>query len=116
MDTKLVFKTKCNKNSDIIRRKARLVIRGFEQVHGRDFDQTFAGICKSASWKLAMALAARYNLEIVQMDVETAFLNAKTDMDIYVELPPKWKAADITDNEMALLLQALYGLKQSPRL
>jgi hypothetical protein len=63
-----------------------------------------------------MALAARYDLEIVQMDVETAFLNAKTDVDIYVELPPKWKAAGMTDNEVALLLQALYGLKQSPRL
>ena len=48
------------------------------------------------------------------MDVETAFLNAKTDMDIYIELPPKWKAAGITDNEVALLLQALYSLKQSP--
>jgi hypothetical protein len=50
------------------------------------------------------------------MDVETAFLNAKTNTDIYVELPPKWKAMGLTDNEVALLLQALYGLKQSPRL
>jgi hypothetical protein len=48
------------------------------------------------------------------MDVETAFLNAKTDIDIYVELPPKWKVTDfegINDDEVALLLQALYGLK-----
>jgi hypothetical protein len=50
------------------------------------------------------------------MDVKTAFLNAKTDTDIYVELPPKWKAMGLTNNEVALLLQALYGLKQSPRL
>jgi len=111
LDTKLVFKTKCNKNSDIIHRKARLVIYDFEQVHGRDFDQTFASVCKSVSWKLAIVLVARYNLEIIQMDIETTFLNAKTDMDIYVELSPKWKAAGITDNKVALLLQALYGLK-----
>lgn len=118
LGTKLVFKTKRNKNGDIVRRKARLVVRGFEQVHGRDFDQTFAGVCKSASWKLAMALAAMFDLEIVQFDVETAFLNAKTDTEIYVELPPKWKASgtNLTDDEVALLLQALYGLKQSPRL
>jgi hypothetical protein len=63
-----------------------------------------------------MALAARFDLEIIQMDVETTFLNAKTDTDIYVELPPKWKAMGLTDDEVALLLQALYGLKQSPRL
>ena len=118
LGTKLVFKTKRNKNGDIVRRKARLVVRGFEQVHGRDFDQTFAGVCKSATWKLALALAARLDLEVVQMDIETTFLNATTDTDIYVELPPKWKAAGInlTDDEVALLLQALYGLKQSPRL
>ena len=45
------------------------------------------------------------------MDIETAFLNTKTDVDIYVEFPPKWKAAGIIDNEMALLLQTLYSLK-----
>ncbi len=49
LGTKLVFKTKRNKNGNIVHRKARLVIRGFEQVHGRDFDQTFTGICKLAS-------------------------------------------------------------------
>jgi hypothetical protein len=107
LGTKLVFKTKRNKNGEIVRRKARLVIRGFEQVHGRDFDQTFAGVCKLATWRVAMALAACFNLEIIQIDVETAFLNAKTDIDIYVELPPKWKATDfegISDDKVALLL------------
>jgi hypothetical protein len=58
-----------------------------------------------------MALIARYDLEIVQMDVEIAFLNAKTDVDIYVKLLPKWKAMGLTDDEVALLFQALYGLK-----
>jgi hypothetical protein len=37
------------------------------------------------------------------MDVKTAFLNAKTDMDIYVEFPLKWKVTGITDDEVALL-------------
>jgi hypothetical protein len=38
------------------------------------------------------------------MDVEIAFLNAKTDVDIYIKLPLKWKAAGMTDDEVALLL------------
>jgi hypothetical protein len=38
------------------------------------------------------------------MDVKTTFLNAKTDTEIYVKLPPKWKAMGLTDNEVALLL------------
>jgi hypothetical protein len=61
-----------------------------------------------------MALTACFNLEIIQMDIETAFLNAKTDTDIYVKLLPKWKAIGLTDNKVALLFQALYGLKQFP--
>jgi hypothetical protein len=51
-----------------------------------------------------MALTARFDLEIIQMDVETAFLNAKTDIDIYIEFPLKWKAMGLIDNEVALLL------------
>ncbi len=48
LGTKLVFKIKRNKNSNIIYRKARLVICGFEQVYGCDFNQTFTSVCKSA--------------------------------------------------------------------
>jgi hypothetical protein len=51
-----------------------------------------------------MALAARFDLEIIQMDIETAFLNAKTNTDIYVKLPPKWKVIGLTNDEVALLL------------
>jgi hypothetical protein len=41
------------------------------------------------------------------MDIKTAFLNARTNIDIYVKLPPKWKVTDfkgISDNKVALLL------------
>ncbi len=52
------------------------------------------------------------------MDVKTAFFEAKTDAKIYVELPPRWRPAGTkaTEEEVMLLLQALYSLKQSPRL
>ena len=89
LSTKLVFKTKRNKNGNIVHKKAHLVIRGFEQVHSCDFDQTFTNVYKSMSWKLAIVLIARFDLEIIQMDIETAFLNIKTDMDIYIKLPLK---------------------------
>ncbi len=48
LGTKLVFKTKYNKNSNIIYRKACLIIYNFEQVHSRDFNQTFTSVYKSA--------------------------------------------------------------------
>jgi hypothetical protein len=48
------------------------------------------------------------------MDAVTAFLNSETEgKEIYVELPDGYKGAG---DAVALLLRALYGLKQSPRL
>ena len=84
---KLVFKTKRDKDGDISKYKVRWVVRGFEQVHGKDYDQTFAGVCKSATWKVCLALAALYGLHVEQMDAVTAFLNSEVDTAVYVELP-----------------------------
>jgi hypothetical protein len=46
---KLVFKTKRDKNGSITKRKARWVAKGFRQKHGTDFDQTYAGVCKTTT-------------------------------------------------------------------
>ena len=115
---KLVFKTKRGKDSEILKHKVRWVVRGFEQQYGRDYDQTFAGVCKSTTWKIAVALAALYDYEIEQMDAVTAFLNSEMDGEVYVELPPGWAECGIRmSKEMVCkLLKALYGLKQAPRL
>ena len=63
-------------------------MRGFEQKQGIDYQQTFAGTFKSATWKVLIALAALYGLEIHQIDGVTAFLQGKIDGEVYVELPP----------------------------
>lgn len=115
---KVVMKTKRNKDGVIFKRKMRWVVRGFEQLYGRDYTQTYAGVCRSATWKIAIAMAAIFDLEIDQMDAATAFLNSSTDDDIYVEIPPMWNESDLKelDNPVCKLLKALYGLKQAPRL
>jgi hypothetical protein len=48
-------------------------------------------VCKNVTWKLAVALAALFNLEIEQIDVIRAFLNSLANTDIYVEVPPDWE-------------------------
>jgi hypothetical protein len=77
-----------------------------------DYDQTYAGVAKGAAWKLLLVIAAILDLEIEQMDAVTAFLNGITKDTIYVKLPDGYKDGDL----VCLLLRALYGLKQSPRL
>src|SRR6202021_354505 len=117
---RLVLRTKRDQDSKITKRKARWVVKGFEQQYGKDYEQTFAGVCKSATWKLAIALAALFGLEIEQMDAVGAFLNSEADSDIYVEMPPDWKdeKGNMPDSYKwgCKLLKALYGLKQAPRL
>ena len=77
-------------------------------------------MCKNVTWKLAIALAALFDLEIEQMDVVRAFLNSKADTDVYVEVPPDWEVNGEVMKDApewaCRLLRALYGLKQAPRL
>lgn len=115
---KIVLKTKRNKEGNILKRKVRWVVRGFEQIYGQDYTQTYAGVCRSASWKIVIAIAANFDLEIDQMDAITAFLNSSTDGDIFVELPPMWNEPGLNkfDDPVCKLKKALYGLKQAPRL
>lgn len=60
--------------------------QGFEQLNGHNYTQTYAGVCRSASWKFTIAIAAIFDLEIDQMDAVTAFLNTSIDDNIYVKL------------------------------
>lgn len=115
---KLVLRTKRGKEGEILKFKARWVVRGFEQEYGRDYTQTYAGVCRNTTWKIVLALATRFDLEVEQMDAVTAFLNSDADDDIYVEIPPGWVEPGMksTNQFVCKLEKALYGLKQAPRL
>jgi hypothetical protein len=52
---RLVLRTKRDRDGKILRHKARWVVKGYEQRYGKDYEQTFAGVCKSATWKIAVA-------------------------------------------------------------
>ncbi|PKI73152.1 hypothetical protein CRG98_006439 [Punica granatum] len=72
---KWVFKKKTDMDGNVITFKGRLVAKGFRQVHGVDYDETFSSVAKSI--RILLAIAAYYDYEIWQMDVKTAFLNGK---------------------------------------
>jgi Reverse transcriptase (RNA-dependent DNA polymerase)/Integrase core domain/Chromo (CHRromatin Organisation MOdifier) domain/gag-polypeptide of LTR copia-type len=113
IDCRWVFAVKRDVNNKIIRWKARLVVKGFKQQEGIDFFETFSPTVKIKSIKYILGIAAHEDLEIKQLDFDTAFLNANLTEDIYVSIPQGYKN---NSNYSALRLnKALYGLKQAPR-
>ena len=55
--------------------KARLVAQGFSQKYGTDYDEVFASVARSATFRVLMSIAGSRNYEVRHYDVETAFLN-----------------------------------------
>lgn len=118
LSTKWVFRHKVNAD-DTIRYKARLVVRGFLQKEGIDFDQTYAPVATQTSFRLLLVLAARLNWNVRQLDVITAFLNPKIDKEnLWVSIPAGTfnHCPPFPNGPVLRLKKALYGLRQSPRL
>ena len=110
---KWVYKIKRGPAGEILRYKARWVVRGFEQREGIDYNETFASVVKPMSYKAIFAIAAANDWEIHHMDVKTAFLYGRVDEEIYVEQPT---GLDDGSTRVCKLKKALYGLKQSSRI
>ncbi len=107
--SKWVFKLKSDG-----RYRARLVAKGFTQVPGIDFDETFSPVARFESLRLLLALAALEDWHIHQMDVKSAFLNGVLEEEIYMEQPQGFVIAG-QETRVCRLKKALYGLKQASR-
>src|SRR5271169_1751073 len=112
---KFAFKHKKNEIARIIRLKARLVARGFSQIYGIDYLDTYAPVVKLASIRILLAIAAIYGLEIHQMDVVTAFLAGDLEEEIFMEQPEGFEVGSKDQDLVCKLRKSLYGLKQAPR-
>ena len=64
-----------DKEGNVIRNKARLVVKGYCQEEGIHYEETFALVARLESVRIFLAYAAHENFEIYQMDVKCAFLN-----------------------------------------
>ena len=110
---KWVFKLKSMPDGST-KYKARLVARGFTQVEGVDYKETFAPVVRYTSLRLLLAIANQRDMEVHQMDVKTAFLYGELEEEIYMKQPQGKEDPD-QPNFVCKLHKSLYGLKQSPR-
>lgn len=113
LESRWVFVKKYNENGQVDKYKARLVVKGYNQILGIDFQDTFSPVTTYTTIRILLALAAQYKMIVKQLDVKTAFLHGNIDTVIYVKQP---EGCNDGTNRVWLLNKSLYGLKQSPRL
>ena len=95
--------------------KARLVARGYTQIFGLDYEETFSPTLRQESLRMLLSLAAYFGFEIEQMDVPNAYLKADLEEIIYMEMPEGLTPPPGYEDCVLRLRKGLYGLKQSGR-
>ncbi|OMO94318.1 Retrotransposon gag protein [Corchorus capsularis] len=113
LKNKWVLKLKKDGNK-LVRYKARLVVKGFTQKAGIDFDEIFSPVVKMSSIRVVLGLDSSLNLEIEQLDVKTAFFHGDLQKDIYMDQPEGFEVKG-KEHMVYMLKNSLYGLKQAPR-
>nr|GEZ86962.1 hypothetical protein [Tanacetum cinerariifolium] len=133
---KWIFKNKHDEEQTVIRNKSRLVVRGYRQEEGLDFEESFApsrlvvrgyrqeegidfkesfaSVARMEAIKIFLAYAAHKSFTVFQMVVKTAFLHGTLKEDVYVCQPEDF-IDDDHPSHVYKLKKALYGLKQAPR-
>ena len=96
------------------RYKARLVACGYAQLFGVDYLDTYAPVVKHYSIRLVLAIVALKDLEMIQLDIKTAFLYGELEEELYLQQPEGYVIPG-KENWVCRLLKPLYGLKQASR-
>ena len=110
LKNKWVLKTKPEPNRSQPRYKTRLVVKGFSQKKGIDFEEIFSPVVKMSSIRVVLGLAASMNLEIEQLDAKTVFIHGDLEEEIYMEQPEGFTIKG-KKHLVCQLKKSLYSLK-----
>jgi hypothetical protein len=71
----------------VVKYKVRLVVKGYAQRRGIDYDEVFAPVARLDTIRLLIALAAHKGWEVHHLDVKSAFLNGDLLEEVFIEQP-----------------------------
>lgn len=113
---KWVYRVKYDADGQVDKYKARYVAKGFAQVEGLDFFETYAPTCKPETFRTLLAVAAQKDLHLGQMNVKSAYLHSPIEEEIYLEQPEGvTKRGENGQTLVCKLNKSIYGLKQAAK-
>ncbi|MEM1009893.1 MAG: reverse transcriptase domain-containing protein, partial [Myxococcota bacterium] len=95
-----------------IKRKCRICGKGFRQIKGIDYHNSYAPVIHADVLRMCFCVSAELGLEAVQFDFHAAFLHAPNDVEMYVECPPGYQP-QLKGDVVLALKKVIYGMKQS---
>ena len=112
VESKWHYAPKFDSEGNITSYKSWLVAKGFTQVQGIDYFETFASVIHFNSLCLILAIAMSLNLELWQIDFASAYLNGMMKEEVYMQQPEGFVAKGKEDH-VCRLLRLLYGTMQA---
>jgi hypothetical protein len=120
LKSRWVFKKKIEPDNTI-RYKARVVVKGYNQIPGVDFTESFSPVATDTTTRMIFAFVLYYEKWICEIvDVEAAFLNADLEEDLFIDYPEGvvefgFESQETALNNCILLDKAMYGAVQAAR-
>lgn len=110
LETRWIYRVKHESNSKTPRYKVILVVKGFRQRKGVDFNYIFSPVVNMSSIRTMSSLAATLDLEVEQMYVKTTFIHGDLEEEIYMKQPNGFQVK-YKEDHVCRLRNSLYGLK-----
>jgi hypothetical protein len=111
---KWVFKVKRDEHRVVFKHKACLVVKGYAQRHGINYDEVFTSVAWLDLVRLLITLTAHEWWEVHHMDVKSMFLNGDLQEEVYIEQPTGFIIAG-KEHKVLKLKKALYRLHEELR-
>lgn len=104
-----IYEIKYMSNAEIKRYKDILVTKGYNQIEGINYDETFSLVAKIVMVRLMICIVVNHSWSLFQLDVSNAFLCGDLIEDVYMTLPEGYYSKN--DSRVCKLVKSLYGLK-----